>query len=160
MQELTCNSNFEDGIDEYFEYCKKFERLKVSSMKNKKDRFTNNIIPFFSGKKISKIIDKDIVLFKEFLDKKNYAAETKRTIFRQLKAYFNYLINYKKIISLNPCANIKNFKEEKEEIKYCTLEEINKVFEAIKYDLEKNESIKLLMMAIIKILFFCGLRIG
>lgn len=159
-QGLTSNSYFEDGLNEYFEYCLKQLRLKEATIRNKSGRFNINITPFFKEKKISKIADKDIVAWHEWLDKKNLVNESKNTLHKQLSAYFNWLIGYKKIININPCKYVRNYKIPKSEIIYYSVDQINKLFCVIEEDTSKDERIKLLMIAILKLFFFGGYRVG
>lgn len=159
-QTLSCTSNFEDGIEEYFEYCLKQERLKDSTIKAKKSRFKFNITPFFGKMKINKIEDKDVVKWHSWLDNKNLVEETKNTMHKQLSAYFNWLINYKKIINTNPCKTVRNYKIPKRDIIYYSIDEINLIFEMIEKDITKDNSIRLLMLATLKLFFFGGYRVG
>lgn len=159
-ESFTCTSNFEDGLEEYYDYCLKQLRLKKTSVKNKKGRFNKNMIPFFKGKKINKIIDKDIVAWHEYLDSKKLCVVSKNTLHKQLSAYFNYLVNYKKIITLNPCITVKNYKIPKQEIVYYSIDEINLIFDTINNDQTKSIQTKLLITAILKLFFFGGFRVG
>lgn len=159
-QSITITSNFEDGLNEYYEYCLYQKRLKETTIRNKKGRFNINIIPFFKNKKIVKITDKDIVEWHKWLDKKELDAESKNTLHKQLSAYLNWLIEYKKFAIINPCKLVKNYKIPKKEILYYSIEEINSIFNCIENDTEKEERIKLLMIAILKLFFFGGYRVG
>lgn len=153
-------TKFEDGLDEYYNWCILSGNVKETSLKNKKGRFNNHIIPFFKGKLLEKIDENEILMWHEYIENKNLESETKRTLHRQLSAYFNWLLIHKRVINFNLCLTIPNFKEHKKQIEYRTLDEINKLLETIINDDKKLEENKLRIYAIVKMLFFTGFRIG
>ena len=153
-------SKFEDCIEEYYSYCLLSEKVSKESLKNKKGRFNNHIIPFFKGKQLEKIDENEILRWHEYINNKELQSETKRTLHKQLSAYFNWLVLHKKVLIINPCLTVPNFKIEKKEIRYRDLDELNVLLDTIKNDTTKSEEIKLRMYAIVKSTFFSGFRIG
>lgn len=157
---ITENLNFDDLTNEYFEWCLDYKRLKEETVKNKKSRFNQNIIPFFEKMKIIFIDDKEIVAWHKWLDKKDLCDQTKNTLHKQLSAYFNWLIKYKKIININPCKNVDNYKLPNPDIIHYTIDEMNLLFETIEKNSTKSYKTKLLIKAILKLFFFSGFRVG
>lgn len=157
---ITESSIFEDYIDEYFKWCLDYKHLKPTSVKNKKGRFTINITPFFGKMKITSITDKDIVNFHKYLDEKDLKPQSKSTIHKQLSAYFNWLVDYKRIIYTNPCKIVANYKIPKSHILHYTIDEMNLLFDTIENDSDRDIKTKYLIKAILKLFFFSGLRVG
>ncbi len=151
---------FKDLLEEYFDWCLYFKKIKPESIRKKRSRFNNNICPFFNEIIIIKINEQDIVKWQKQIKEKNFTDETNRTLERQLSAYFNWLVKYKRIISFNPYQNIEKLKMSKKEIEYRTLDEMKKLWEYIKTDENYSKEIKLRIIAITKMLFFCGFRFG
>lgn len=157
---LTNKSHFEDGLEEYYEWCLIAKKIKPESLRKKKSRFNNNIIPFFRGIQYENIGEREIINWHKYLENKNLAAETKSTLHKQLSAYFNWLVLRKKTITINPCLLVENFKIPKTKITYRTLDEMNKLWETIENDTEKKRETKLRILAFSYTLFFGGLRPG
>lgn len=157
---ITNISKFEDCLDEYYDWCILSNTAKEETIKKKKNRFKNHILPFFKGKKLEKINENEILNWHKDLDKKDLSIQTKNTLHKQLSAYFNYLIIHKHALVINPCLPVKNYKIPKKQIEYRTIDEIDILLDAIKNDKNKSEEIKLRMYAIVMLCFFCGFRIG
>lgn len=158
---IIFNYKFDSFLDEYYEWCILSKTVKEESLKKKKCRFDNHIIPFFKNKELDKIDENFILKWHKYLDNKPSLNPTsKNTMHKQLSAYFNWLLIHKRIISVNPCLAVKNFKIPKKIIEYRTLEEMDKLWKCILEDEEKTKEIKLRMYCITKLLFFGGFRIG
>lgn len=155
--ELTHKEKFEDYMDEYFDWCLNYEKLKEHTVNQKKSKFRCHFLPFFKGKNINKINRKDILEWQKSLPL-SLTATTKNTIYKQLSAYFNWLLNVKELITRNPCLSVKNFKIPKKDITYYTLDEFNILCEEVEKDLPSKNAY--LVLAILKMLFFTGLRVG
>lgn len=153
-------TKFEDGLDEYYNWCILSKNTSDETLKKKKGRFENNIIPFFKGMKLELIGEFEILNWHKYLDQKELSIGTKNTLHKQLAAYFNWLFIHKRIISFNPCLTIKNYKLPKKIIEYRTLDEVNLILDTIKNDTKFSKEIRLRNYAIVKMLFFTGLRIG
>lgn len=158
---IIYNYKFDSFLEEYYEWCILSKTVKEETLKKKKSRYNNHIIPFFKNVSLDKIDENVILKWHQYLDNKmSLKQESKNTIHRQLSAYFNWLLLHKRVISINPCLTVKNFSIPKKIIEYRTLEEMNKLWEVILNDQKKSKEIKLRMYAITKLLFFGGFRIG
>ena len=157
---ITNMSKFEDCLNEYYDWCILSNTAKEETIKKKKCRFNNHILPFFKGKRLEKINENEILNWHRELDNKNLSIQTKHTLHKQLSAYFNYLIIHKHVLVINPCLPVKNYKIPKKQIEYRTVDEIYKLLDTIKNDKYKSEEIKLRIYAIVMLCFFCGFRIG
>lgn len=157
---ITNKSKFEDGLEEYYEWCIDSGNVKEETLRKKKGRFYNNILPYFTGMKYDEIVENSIIGWHKYIDNKNFSPNYKNTLHKQLSAYFNWLVIHKRILNFNPCLTVKNFKIPKEKIRYRTLEEMQKIWNTIEEDNNKSEEIKLRMLAFTKTLFCCGLRPG
>lgn len=151
---------FKDLLEEYFNWCIDFKKVKEETVRKKRNRFMHNMCPFFDEMIIVKISEQDIANWQKWIKAKNFTDETNRTLERQLSAYLNWLIKYKKIINYNPYQNVEKLKMAKKEIEYRTLDEMKKLWEYIKTDENYSKEIKLRIIAITKMLFFCGFRFG
>lgn len=174
--EIIENYLFEDLIDEYFDWLTYSKKVKDSTSRNKKSKMNYRIVPFFQNMKIVNIRSKDIGNFHKYLNtctkqkiKKDGTvvdygpldSETKHNLHKILSAYFNWLVDYKKIITTNPCKLVTNFKIENKELKYYDLNDLNKLMDIIDNDDNTKElHTKLFTKAIIKGLFFTGFRLG
>lgn len=157
---ITNKSHFEDGLEEYYEWCLNAKKIKPESLRKKKGRFNNNIIPYFKGMQYEKIGENEISNWHKYLNNKDLTEETKNTLHKQLSAYFNWLLLRKRVITINPCLLVENFKIPKTKISYRTLEEMNMLWRTIENDCEKSEETKLRMLAFSYTLFFGGFRPG
>lgn len=157
---ITNKSKFEDGLEEYYEWCLISKKIKPESLRKKKGRFDNNILPYFKGMQYEKIDEKEIIGWHKFIESKNFKPNTNNTLHKQLSAYFNWLVLRKKIMSSNPCLLVENFKIPRTMINYRTLDEMHTLWDAIENDNKKDVEIKLRILAFSKTLFFGGFRPG
>lgn len=153
-------TKFEDGLEEYYDWCLLSKNVAPETLKKKKGRFNNHIVPFFNSMKLELIGENEILNWHKYLDQRNLSIISKNTLHKQLAAYFNWLLIHRRSINFNPCLTVNNYKLPKKEIEYRTLEEINTLLDTIKKDTDTSEEVKLRIYAITKILFFSGFRIG
>jgi len=153
-------SKFEDCIDEYYEWCTLSNKVKPETLRKKKLRFNNHIIPFFKGMDLIKINENTLLKWHKYLDQKTLNTSTKNTLHKQLSAYFNWLVLHKRVLSFNPCLSVDNYKLPSKVIEYRTLEQMNTLWNTILNDSNKKKETKLLIYCITKVLFFTGFRIG
>lgn len=153
-------TKFEDGLEEYYNWCLLSKNVSQETLKKKKNRFNNHITPFFNNMKLESIGENEILNWHKYLDQTNLSDVSKNTLHKQLAAYFNWLLIHKRSINFNPCLAVKNYKLHKRNIEYRTLEEINILLDSIKNDEKKSNEIRLRIYAIVKMLFFSGFRIG
>lgn len=173
--EITEKAKFEDLLDEYYDWLLIGKKIKESTLNRKKSRINSRILPYFKGMKIVNINRKDIEGYHKYLDSatkqfhgKNGIIstdipldnETKNSIHKTLSAYFNWIITYKELIKVNPCKSVTNFKIEKKDIEYYTLNQLNLLMKTIEGDNTKEEHIRLFIMAVIQGLFISGFRPG
>ena len=153
-------SLFEDCINEYYDWCILSKTVKKETLKKKKCRFDNHILPYFQKMKLEKIGENEILNWHVYLDKKDLTDETKKTLHKQLSAYFNWLLIHKRVISFNPCLAVKNYSTQKKSIEYRTKEDVELLLSTIINDTKKSEEIKLRIYSIASTLFYSGFRIG
>lgn len=165
--EIVENFLFQDLLEEYYDWLLYAKKVKQTTVDSKRCKFKKRIIPFFENMKIVSIKSKDIKNYHIFLDnskKENgdpLDSETKHNIHKMLSAYFNWLVDYKEIIYINPCKTVENFKIEKKELKYYKLESLNDLLNIIDEDDSSRElHTKLFTKALITGLFFKGFRLG
>ena len=147
----------------YTEYIDDFERKiaenskKTNTTRTKKSVFENHIIPHLGDIKITKITEEHIEKIHEIWKnekgtrtKDNQKNATLIKYHKQLSAFLNWCVK-KKYITYNPAREIGNFKKEKKEQEYLTIEEFVQLMKSITDVRDKF---------IITLLFYCGLRIG
>ena len=154
-------SKFEDGIEEYYEWCTLSGKVSNESLRKKKCRFDKHIIPYFKNIKLEKIDENFILKWHQKLNETDsLGIVSKNTLHKQLSAYFNWLLIHRKVITFNPCKSVDNFKIPPKIIEYRTLEQMNELWNTILNDKNKSENTKLITYALTKCLFFTGFRIG
>lgn len=153
--------SFTDAYSKYIEYCYiEFSKgnIRNTTINSKKCIFNIHIIPFFKLYLINDIKKEDILKFQEKLTttinsrsrNKHLSNGTIRKIYKQLNVFFEYCLK-EEIIYFNPCKRVANFKKEKKEKEYLTLEEFNKLIK----QLNKKRD-----LAIAYLLFFSGIRVS
>lgn len=157
------NITFKDIYLKYINSCKiEIEKgnMRKASLESKTSVFEQHILPFFSKYLISNITKNDILEFQEVLvskkcvrdSKKNLSNATLRKIHKQLSAFFEYCLKEEEYnIFYNPCKKVNNFKKEKKEKEYLTIDEF--------YSLTSNVD-NIRDNIIIYLLFFSGIRIS
>ena len=119
------NSNsylFKDLWIEYIKDCKETKKLSYSTLK-KKHIIYNRYLKEFNGQKVNAIEKSDI---NYFINSLSATDKQKNEILKQMKAFINWCIIEKDIISKNPLISIKNIKVPKVEMKYWSIEEFSK----------------------------------
>ncbi len=161
VQTKKIHTTFKEIYLKYISYCKiEIEKgnMRKTTLDSKISIFEKHIIPFFNKYSIQAITKNDILEFQKELSKtKNIrnsehtlANGTIRKIYKQLNAFFEYCFQ-EEYITVNPCSKVNNFKKEKKEKEYLTIEEFYKLVENI-------NSIR--DITIIYLLFFSGIRIS
>ena len=147
-QKSSNNPLMDELTVEYYEWSKK--RRKESTIYKIDTMIKNQIDPFFKGKKVQDVKNKDIVKFHDFL-LDTLAVSTAKTVHKQLSAMFNYAVKME-YININVCNEVGNIdiKEDKR-IDYWTLEEFKLFISHV-----DNPKYKALFM----LLFYSGARIG
>lgn len=164
--EIIENSKFEDLLEEYYDWLLYSKKIKESSLRTKRIRFNSRILPFFKGMKIVNIKSRDIENYHKYLNKVTKEngdlldSETKNTLHKTLSAYFNWILEQKELIYINPCKSVNNFKIAKKTLKYYTLEDLKKLVDTINEDKVKEIHTRYFIKAIAEGLFFSGFRIG
>lgn len=87
-------------VEVYFEDME--NRLRESTIKNKRYIIELKILPYFGDKKVSEITASDIRKWQNTLLKEGYAPTYLKTINNQLSAIMNYAVQYYNLSS-NPC---------------------------------------------------------
>lgn len=155
------NICFKEAYEEYIKICKLEVKKGIyaeSTIRSKETLFKNHILPKLGKVKIKDINEDHIRKFQnDLLSTKNMrnkdkiiSNETARKIHKQLSAFFNYCVK-RKLITYNPAAIVGNFKKNKKEMPYLTIEEFNKLLSVV--DNTRDYFILLL-------LFSSGLRIS
>ena len=154
------NLTFKEIYLKYIEYCKievNKGNLRSTTINSKNSIFKYHILPFFEKIKVNNITKNDILKFQKVIYNKNTIRSktqltngTIRKIYKQLHAFFEYCVK-EEYISNNPCDKVNNFKKEKKEKEYITLEEYNKIINNIHNQRD---------LTIVRILFFTGIRIS
>lgn len=119
--ENTDTMTFGEVADLYLEWYQK--RRKESSYNKVKSVINNNILPKFKTKVISKIRNRDITKFHDWLLEQGYSAHHTKKIHTTLSAVFKFGIR-EEYIQYNPASAVGNLDVEDERlINYWTLEE-------------------------------------
>lgn len=155
-----------EGIDfyEFFENVAipHFKRnLKNSTFRNR-EKMYRKYFKYFRGSKISNMTQKDVALFKDYLQNLNSQYDKPIS-----SSYINHILSglyqtfdlavERELISENYARKVKKLKvRSKREIMYWTIDEFNSFFE----QLDETKYFDLMKKAGFYTLFFSGLRIG
>lgn len=100
QQRKDLDINFENFVESYFADVE--NRLRESTIKNKRYVFDLKVTPYFKKKKMCEIKTSDIRAWQNELIKQGYAPTYLKSINNQLAALFNYAVRYYDLND-NPC---------------------------------------------------------
>lgn len=100
QQRKDLDINFENFVEIYFSDVE--NRLRESTIKNKRYVFDLKVTPYFKKKKMCEIKTSDIRAWQNELIKQGYAPTYLKSINNQLAALFNYAVRYYDLKD-NPC---------------------------------------------------------
>lgn len=100
QQRKDLDINFENFVEIYFTDME--NRLRESTIKNKRYVFDLKVTPYFKKKKMCEIKTSDIRAWQNELIKQGYAPTYLKSINNQLAALFNYAVRYYDLKD-NPC---------------------------------------------------------
>lgn len=126
---------FDDLWYKYIAWCKTTEKQAYNTV-IRKDKTYKRYLKGKFKKKINKISENE---FSFYVNKINCTDKTKNQIIKDSKAFFNWCVR-QDIISYNPIANVKRYKEEKPKMKFWTPEELNKFLTALKKEIYENNN--------------------
>ncbi len=142
--------NFENFVEIYFEDVT--NRLRESTIINKRYVFDLKVTPYFKNKKMCDIKASDIRHWQNKLIKKKYAPTYLKSINNQLSALFNFAVRYYDLRE-NPCRKAGSIgKARADEMQFWTKEEFNEFLPSM----ESKPEAKLAC----QILFWTGVRVG
>ncbi len=150
----TLDMTVESYTQKYLEDLK--DRVRNSTLVNKEFMIRKHIIPYLGKIKVNKLTTEDVLRWQNAMLEENEGAKFKKsylkTLHNQLSAMLNHAIRYYGLAS-NPAALVGNMGSDKEvEIDFITLEEYQKLAEAM-----MDEP---MYYVIIEILYYGGLREG
>lgn len=148
---MSCDMTFNSLTDLYFDDMA--NRLKSSTLSNKRYLFDTKIIPFFGKLSINKITPAHIRKWQNELigNKNGYSPTYLKTINNQLSAVFNYGIKYYNLAS-NPCRIAGTIgKKDADKMHIWTVNEFKKAMTLCN---RKSDRVAF------EIMFYGGLRIG
>lgn len=149
QQTKSCDMSFTSLCGLYFEDME--NRLRETTIEQKKNIFDTKLIPFFGTRPINSIDPADIRRWQSQLMKENYSQTYLRTINNQLSAVFNYAVKYYKLPE-NPIKIAGSIgKKKADEVEFWTLEEFRQFIVVV-----DKPAVRLAFM----IMFWTGLRVG
>lgn len=150
QQQRDLDIKFDNFVEIYFKDME--NRLRESTIINKRYVFDLKVTPYFKNKKMCEIRTADIREWQNMLIKAGYAPTYLKSINNQLAALFNYAVKYYDLKD-NPCRKAGSIgKGKADEMEFWTKQEFKEFFSAMK---EKPE----VKMAFL-ILYWTGIRIG
>lgn len=128
------------------------DKIKQRSIYSHDKYYNVHIKPFFANTIVSKITRRDIILWQDYLLKKNYTNNYLGTIQQFLKLLFNYGVKYE-LIPRNPFTIpfVKNHNVVKHEMMIWSVDEFNRFIQKVDDPIYS---------AAFKTLYWCGLRKG
>lgn len=141
--------------DKYIYSCENYEKMSYNTLKKKRIFYKTYFCDFYN-KRITKIKKQDILIFMENLKTTN---KEKNEILKVLKAFFNWCIKEEYILVL-PTLGIKNYKIEKDKLKYWLPEDSNRFIETLNYYIQNGSDYEKISARTIKMLAIIGLVLG
>ena len=150
QQQKNLDISFENFVEIYFADME--NRLRESTIINKRYVFDLKVTPYFKHKKMCEIQTSDIRAWQNELIKMGYSPTYLKTINNQLSAIFNYAVRYYDLKS-NPCAKAGSMgKSKAEEMDFWTGEEFRRFIDSV---MNKRLSYMAFMT-----LYWTGMRLG
>lgn len=150
QQQKNLDINFENFVEIYFADME--NRLRESTIINKRYVFDLKVTPYFKHKKMCEIQTSDIRAWQNELIKKGYAPTYLKSINNQLAALFNYAVRYYDLRD-NPCRKAGSIgKSKADEMDFWTKQEFKEFLPSMDSKLEARMAFLLL--------YWTGMRIG
>jgi len=141
---------FEDAYFQYLEYIE--NRMKIQSKRTLKERFNNNVLPFFKNYNIYEIKEIDYIKWQNEIESKNYSYNFKKNLYYLICGYFDYLIKFYNIKKNIP-RELGNFKKtyKKKNTDFYNYKEFKKFIKYVDNEIYKQ---------FFTLMFFTGTRPG
>ena len=150
QQRKDLDINFENFVEIYFADVE--NRLRESTIKNKRYVFDLKVTPYFKKKKMCEIKTADIRAWQNELIKQGYAQTYLKSINNQLAALFNYAVRYYDLKD-NPCRKAGSIgKSKADDMEFWTKQE----FKQFLPSMDKKPEARMAFM----LLYWTGMRIG
>ena len=150
QQRKDLDINFENFVEIYFADVE--NRLRESTIKNKRYVFDLKVTPYFKKKKMCEIKASDIRAWQNELIKQGYAPTYLKSINNQLAALFNYAVRYYDLND-NPCRKAGSIgKSKADDMEFWTKQE----FKQFLPSMDKKPEARMAFM----LLYWTGMRIG
>ena len=150
QQRKDLDINFENFVEIYFADVE--NRLRESTIKNKRYVFDLKVTPYFKKKKMCEIKTSDIRAWQNELIKQGYAPTYLKSINNQLAALFNYAVRYYDLKD-NPCRKAGSIgKSKADDMEFWTKQE----FKQFLPSMDKKPEARMAFM----LLYWTGMRIG
>ena len=150
QQRKDLDINFENFVEIYFSDME--NRLRESTIKNKRYVFDLKVTPYFKKKKMCEIKTADIRAWQNELIKQGYAPTYLKSINNQLAALFNYAVRYYDLKD-NPCRKAGSIgKSKADDMEFWTKQE----FKQFLPSMDKKPEARMAFM----LLYWTGMRIG
>ena len=150
QQRKDLDINFENFVEIYFADVE--NRLRESTIKNKRYVFDLKVTPYFKKKKMCEIKTSDIRAWQNELIKQGYAPTYLKSINNQLAALFNYAVRYYDLKD-NPCRKAGSIgKSKADDMEFWTKQE----FKQFLPSMDKKSEAKMAFT----LLYWTGMRIG
>ena len=150
QQRKDLDINFENFVEIYFSDVE--NRLRESTIKNKRYVFDLKVTPYFKKKKMCEIKTSDIRAWQNELIKQGYAPTYLKSINNQLAALFNYAVRYYDLND-NPCRKAGSIgKSKADDMEFWTKQE----FKQFLPSMDKKPEARMAFM----LLYWTGMRIG
>lgn len=150
QQRKDLDINFENFVEIYFADVE--NRLRESTIRNKRYVFDLKVTPYFKKKKMCEIKTSDIRAWQNELIKQGYAPTYLKSINNQLAALFNYAVRYYDLKD-NPCRKAGSIgKSKADDMEFWTKQE----FKQFLPSMDKKPEARMAFM----LLYWTGIRIG
>ena len=149
QQRKDLDINFENFVESYFADVE--NRLRESTIKNKRYVFDLKVTPYFKKKKMCEIKTSDIRAWQNELIKQGYAPTYLKSINNKLAALFNYAVRYYDLKD-NPCRKAGSIvKSKADDMEFWTKQE----FKQFLPSMDKKPEARMAFM----LLYWTGMRL-
>lgn len=157
--ETKDKNTFDELWEKYINDCRYVKKLSYTTLTRKEKDYNR----YFKNKIEVKVTKADTDFWSKYIDKLDCSDKQKNEMIKQIKAFYNWLID-NDIANYNPLSKIKKYKVEKTEMQFWTKEELSRFFNKMEEyagseDKETKKS-ALMIQTLVMIAFTLGDRIA
>ena len=153
--EIVNKDDFDILYSKYINNCKNIKKLAYNTILRKEKTYNK----YLKNKVKFKVINANKESWAKFIDKANTTNKQKNEIIKQLRAFYNWLIQ-EEISITNPMTKIQKYKIEKREMKFWIPEELKAFMKVVNEDIKSDNILIKKKAYLIRTLVIIGFSLG